>query len=112
MSVDGQIQQLNDARKLVLGDASYYPQIVQGILPIIGPDARVELRRWGADFLAETFSSPAIPIQQKESLSLVVLETMKAMLENPSEDVGVLKSAVQTASSVYPLVFKWMYVHP
>ena len=111
-TVDEQIKQLNDARKLVLQDANFYPRIIQGILPIIGPSARVEFRRWGADFLAETFASPNVPTQQKETLSLVVLETLKAMIENPQEDVAVVKSIVQTAASIYPLVVRWMYVVP
>jgi symplekin len=112
LTVDQSIKQLNDARKLVLSDANYYPQIIQGILPIIGPSARVELRRWGADFLAETFASPTVPAQQKETLSLVVLETLKAMIENPQEDAAVVKSIVQVAASIYPLVVRWMYVVP
>lgn len=110
LTVEKQIDQLNDARKLVLSDANYYTQIIQGILPIIGPSARVELRRWGADFLAETFSSPTIPSSQKETLSLVVLDTLKVMIENPHEDSAVVKSIVQTAASIYPLVVRWMYV--
>ncbi|PBP23346.1 mRNA cleavage and polyadenylation specificity factor complex subunit [Diplocarpon rosae] len=107
-SVDQQIKQLGDARKLVLTDASHYPQIIQGILPIVGPGARVELRRWVADFLAETFASPSIPAHQKEHLSLLVLETLKSMIENPQEDPDVVRSAVQTAASVYPLVVRWI----
>ena len=112
LSVSQQIQQLDDARKLVLSDVNYYPRIIQGILPIIGPTARVEFRRWGADFLAETFATPIVPAHQKETLSLVVLETLKAMIENPQEDAGVVKSVVQAAASIYPLVFRWMYVDP
>ncbi len=110
LSVEEQIKQLDDARKFVLSDATHYPQIIQGILPIIGPSARVELKRWGADFLAETFSSPMVPSQQKETLSLIVLETLKSMIENPKEDNAVVKNIVQTAASIYPLVFRWMYV--
>jgi symplekin len=107
-SVELQINQLNDARKLVFGDANYYPRIIGGILPIAAPGARVELRRWVADFIAETFASPTIPSQQKETLSLLVLETMKSMIENPVEDSAVVKSVVQAAASIYPLVFRWM----
>lgn len=76
LSVEQQIKQLGDARKLVLSDANYYPQIIQGILPIVAPPARVELRRWVAEFLAETFASPSIALSQKETLSLIVLETL------------------------------------
>lgn len=108
LSVEQQIKQLDDARKLVLSDANYYPQIIQGILPIAAPGARVELRRWVSDFLAEAFASPSIPAQQKETMSLIVLDTLKSMIENPQEDPAVVKSVVQTAASVYPLVVRWI----
>ena len=107
-SIEDQGKQLDEARKLVLSDANYYQQIIQGILPIIGRDAQVELRRWGADFLSETFASPTVPREQKETLSLIVLETLKSMIENPLEDSAVVKSIVQTASSIYPMVLRWM----
>lgn len=112
LSVSDQLSQLDAARNLVLGDGNYYPQIIQGILPIIGPTARVELRRWGADFLAETFSNPTVSSSQKETLSLIVLENMKSMIENVNEDPAVVKSVVQTAASIYPFVLRWMYVYP
>jgi symplekin len=108
MSVDDQIKQLGEARKLVLNDAELYAQILEGVVPIIGKDARVELRRWGADFLAETFASPSLPASEKEVLSLRVLTVLREMIENPKEDPGVIKSVVQTAASIYPLVLKWM----
>jgi symplekin len=111
-SVEEQITQLGDARKLVLNDSNYYPTIIQGILPLIAPHSRVELRRWVTDFLAETFASPTITPQQKENLSLIVLGTLKPMIDNPNEDTAVVKSVVQTAASIYPLVFRHMYVGP
>ena len=104
------ISQLEAARKLVLGDALFYAQIVPGILPIIGPTAALEIRRWGAEFLAETFASPSLGYPQKEELSLVVLPVLRGMLEIPGEDDAVLKSVVQTIASVYALVFKKWYV--
>ena len=110
MSVTDQLVQLNAARNLVLGDAAYYPQIVEGILPIIGVNAPLELRRWGADFIAETFATPALGLQQKQSLCLIVLETIKSLLEQPEEDVEVVKKIVQAAASIYSLVFRYMYV--
>lgn len=108
LTVEQQIKQLGDARKLVLSDANYYPQIIQGILPIVAQAARVELRRWVSDFLAEAFASPAIPPPQKESLSLIVLETLKNLIENPQQDFAVVKCVVQTAASIYPHVFRWI----
>ncbi|OAA57918.1 mRNA cleavage and polyadenylation specificity factor complex subunit [Niveomyces insectorum RCEF 264] len=107
-SVQEQIRQLNDARKLVLANVSYYPTIVQGILPIINPSSLPQLRRWGADFLAEAFAAPALPSREKETLSLLVLESLKGMLENANEDVFVLRSIIQAAASIYPLVLRWI----
>ncbi|EJT73475.1 hypothetical protein GGTG_10313 [Gaeumannomyces tritici R3-111a-1] len=107
-SVAEQIRQLNDARKHVLLDPKVYSSIVQGVLPIIGPSSVLELRRWGSDFLAEAFATPSLPTRDKETLSLLVLETLRAMIENPKEDIYVLKSALQTAASIYPLVIRWI----
>jgi symplekin len=108
LSVPEQIRQLNDARKLVLGDVKYYPSVVRGLLPIIGPNAHIELRRWGAEFLAEAFSTPALPNGEKETMQLYVLATVESLLENEREDPQVLRSVIQTAASIYPLALRWM----
>lgn len=105
-----QLNQLNAARNLVLGDAALYPQIVNGILPIVGPNSRVELRRWGADFMAETFASPVLSAGLKEQLAPSVLQTIQEILALPETDIAVLQSLVQTSASLYPLVFRHMYV--
>ncbi|KAI0402044.1 mRNA cleavage and polyadenylation specificity factor complex subunit [Xylaria palmicola] len=108
LSVTDQIRQLEDARKLVLKDVSYYPQVIQASLPIIGPSALVEFRRWGSEFLAEAFATPAVPLANKETLSLVVLDTLKALVEDPKQDVLVLRSVIQAAASIYPLAMRWI----
>jgi symplekin len=105
-----QMAQLEAARNLVLGDAAFYPQIVQGILPIIGANARLELRRWGSEFLSETFATPSLEMAQKDKLSRQVLQTLRELLENPAEDAAVVKSVIQTSASIYPLLFRHMYV--
>ena len=107
MEVTNQLTQLEAARQLVLADSVLYPQIVQGILPIVGANARLELRRWGAEFLAETFASPTVSVQQKESLSIVVLQTLRELLEMPDGDTGMVKSVIQAAASIYGLVFRY-----
>ncbi|TQB70036.1 hypothetical protein MPDQ_001051, partial [Monascus purpureus] len=107
-----QIAQLNAARNLVLGDAAFYPQIVEGILPIVGAHARLELRRWGAEFLAETFASPALAAAQKEKMADKVLQAIREILELPENDTAILKSLVETAASLYPLVFRHIINHP
>ncbi|KAM4055048.1 mRNA cleavage and polyadenylation specificity factor complex subunit pta1 [Hirsutella rhossiliensis] len=108
LSVPDQIRQLNDARKLVLGDVKYYPSVVRGILPIIGPTAPVELRQWGAEFLAEAFSTPALPNGEKETMQPYVLATLESLAENEREDARVLRSVIQTAASIYPLALRWI----
>jgi symplekin len=107
LTIPEQIRQLNDARKLVLSDVSYYPTVVRGILPIIGPNAAVELRRWGAEFLAEAFATPALPNGEKETMQPYVMTTLESLLENDREDPQVLRSVIQTAASIYPLAVRW-----
>jgi symplekin len=104
------LSQLEAARKLALGDSQVYSQVVPGVLPLIGTAAALEVRRWGADFLAECFASPSLPQAQKEQLVADVLPTLRGYLDNTSEDQAVLRSAVQAAASLYPLAFKRMYV--
>jgi len=110
LALPDQLTQLEAARKIVLADAALYPQIVSIILPIVGANARLELRRWGAEFLAETFASPASTSAPKENSAVGVLGTLKDLLEIPGEDTGVVKNVVQTAASIYSLVFRYMYV--
>ncbi|KAI1133667.1 mRNA cleavage and polyadenylation specificity factor complex subunit [Nemania abortiva] len=107
LSVADQIRQLEGARKLVLKDVSYYPQVIQATLPIIGPSSQVEFRRWGSEFLAEAFATPAVPLSSKETLSLVVLDTLKSLVEDLKQDVLVLRSVIQAAASIYPLAMRW-----
>ncbi|KAI9838688.1 MAG: hypothetical protein M1819_005002 [Sarea resinae] len=112
LSVTDQLAQLDAARKLVLGDAAFYPQIVQGILPIIGAHARVELKRWGAEFLAETFASPTLGPEQKQQMSIGVLQTLREVLEESNQDTATVKGVVQAAASIYPLIFRHIIGNP
>ena len=113
MSASAQsLEQLNNARNLALNDGRYYPTIIPGVLPIIGPgsNATLDVQRWGADFLAETFASPTWPPNVKATIALNVLPTLKEYVE--SEDTSVVKSAVQAAACIYPLVYRHTYVTP
>ncbi|RMY12574.1 hypothetical protein D0868_02492 [Hortaea werneckii] len=103
--------QLDQARNIVLTSPSVYPQVVPGVIGVVGGNATLELRRWGADFLAETFASPVLPAEEKQKLSLAALDTLRAYLNRKEErgeeeDGQVIKSTVQCAASVYPLVFR------
>lgn len=103
------IRQLNQARDLCLADPNaLYPQIVPGLAPLINATADLELRRWGADFLAETFASPVLAAEHKQKLSIAILDGLKGFLDKPEEDATVIKNVVQTASSIYQYVFRHM----
>ena len=104
------IVQLNSARGLALNDASFYRQIVPGVLPIVGINATIELQRWGADFIAESLASAALASSEKQQLSLLTLQIIKDYLESPRNDETVVRSAVQAATSAYPLAFRHVYV--
>jgi symplekin len=108
LTVSEQLEQLNAARKIVLENPAYYDRIVKGTLPIIGPTSPIELRRWGADFLAESLASPVLSTRDKENLTVAVLGTLKGLVESPNEDPLVLKSSVMAAASAYPVVMRWM----
>lgn len=108
ISVAEQLEQLGAARKLVLENATYYDRIVKGVLPIIGPTAPVELRRWGAEFLAESLATPVLSMRDKENITVAVLDTIKGLLDAPGEDVIVLKASIAAAASAYPVAVRWM----
>lgn len=108
---------LNSARDIVLRDHTLYPQVVPGVLQVIAPGSPLELRRWGADFLAETFASQAVTPEEKQKMCQVILDTLKGYLSRKEtmgeeEDTSVVKSAVQCAASVYPFVFRHTVNNP
>ncbi|KAF1808643.1 mRNA cleavage and polyadenylation specificity factor complex subunit [Eremomyces bilateralis CBS 781.70] len=106
------ITQLEQARGIALADAKSYVQIVPGVLPIIGAGAAIELKRWGSEFLAETFASPQLAQDEKQALCLKALPVLNQYLDAESEDMFVVKEAVQSAASIYPLVFRHTIFNP
>ncbi|KAJ6257719.1 hypothetical protein Dda_7507 [Drechslerella dactyloides] len=107
VAVKDKIAQLNQARSLVLQDSKFYPDILKGILPVIvAPSSVIELRRWGADFLAETFSSPLLTAQKKQELALTCLGPLMTLLGEL--ETGILKNVIQCSSSIYPLIFRYI----
>ena len=108
LTVAEQLEQLNAARRIVLENPAYYDKIVKGTLPIIGPTSTLELRRWGADFLAESLASPVLSSRERENLTVAVLHTLKELVESPNEDSLVLKSSITAAATAYPVILKWM----
>lgn len=107
-STADQLKQLQNARRVVLEDPAYWSTVVAGILPIVGPQSAVELRRWGADFIAEAVTTPAVPMRSREDICMKTLGTLKMLVEEQGLDEIVLRSAILAAASVYPLVVRWM----
>jgi symplekin len=104
------LQGLAQARGLALENPALYTKILPGILPFIGSNSALDLRTWGAAFLAETFASPVLPQDDKQTLSLQVLPLLKEYLDAPDQDFAVVKTAVQASATIYPLIFRYMYV--
>jgi symplekin len=116
-SGNGQIDQLNSARNLALSDPAMYSKLLPAILPILNSSSNPtpELRAWGADFLAEAFSSPMFSSEGKQDMSVRALPVVKDLLElqpgaqyAPMDQTGMIKSAIQAASSIYPFIFRHM----
>jgi symplekin len=108
LSLHDQLRNLDQARLLVLKDPVYWPQIFRGILPVVAIPT-IELRRWGSRFLAETFSSPVLNPEVKQELAKESLDTLLILVME--KDVEVAKNIAQCCASVYPFIFKLMYVH-
>ncbi|KAH6634141.1 hypothetical protein B0J18DRAFT_9852 [Chaetomium sp. MPI-SDFR-AT-0129] len=108
VSIAEQLEQLGAARKVALENTTYYDRIVKGVLPIIGPTAPIQLRRWGAEFLAESLATPVLATRDKENLTIAVLDTLKGLLDGAGEDAIVLKASISAAASAYPVAFRWI----
>lgn len=93
---------------LLLKDPKLHPTIVPAIIPSIGPAAHLECRRWGGEFLSEVFGNPLVSPENKEAISLSVVQLLRQLIETPNQDAQVVKSVVQVAASVYPFIFKWI----
>ena len=105
------LTKLEQVRQVCLGDASQYLQVVPGIVPILQTAQAVEVRRWGSQFIAEAFATPSLSGHHKEQLiSDTVMALLRGFLETPKEDVTVIQSAVQACASIYPYVFRKVYV--
>lgn len=115
-----QISSLNQARALALADPSMYSKVLPAVLPILNsnnPNLSPELKSWGADFLAEIFSSPTLSADDKQGMIVQVLPVLRELLELPGgttgttttsvDQIGTVKSAIQAAASVFPLVFRY-----
>lgn len=113
-----QIASLNQARALALADPSMYSKVLPAVLPILSssnnPNLSPELKSWGADFLAEIFSSPTLSADSKQGMVIQVLPVLREFLElpggqtaTPIDQIGTVKSVIQAAASVFPLVFRY-----
>ncbi|KAG4306212.1 hypothetical protein PORY_000200 [Pneumocystis oryctolagi] len=100
-----QLSQLNTIWELVEQDASFFLQIVPGILPI-ATRSELPIRQWVADFLALTFTTPNLSIDNKEKLGLQCLDTLVNYVQ--FDDIVLLKSIIRCCSSIYPIIFRYV----
>lgn len=93
-----------------------YSKVLPAVLPILNSrnNPSSELKSWGADFLAEIFSSPTLSADDKQAMAVQVLPVLREFLElpgglsaTPIDQIGTVKSAIQAAASVFPLVFRY-----
>ncbi|CCG81695.1 Putative uncharacterized protein [Taphrina deformans PYCC 5710] len=102
--------QLEQAKALVEADASYFPQIVVGVLPVFD-DPFVELRRWVADFVLLAMSSRKLGTEDKQELALKCLEKLSDSTAN-EQDITTAKSFIQITTIIYPIVFRHVANNP
>ena len=82
-AASGQIAQLDAVRQMALVDPNNYKSVLTQIMPIFQAQNNPSpaLKAWGADFIAEAYSSPAFPVQDKQEVSIAALPVLKEMLE-------------------------------
>lgn len=114
---NSQMAQLDAVRQMALVDPNNYKSVLTQIMPIFRAQNNPSpaLRAWGADFIAEAYSSPAFPAEGKQEVSITALPVLRELLELPAsqqaaslDQTGMLKSTIQAASSMYPHVFRYM----
>ncbi|KIW07750.1 uncharacterized protein PV09_01679 [Verruconis gallopava] len=118
---NSQMAQLEAVRQMALVDPSNYKSVLTQIIPIFKSQNNPSpaLRAWGADFIAEAFSSPAWTAQDKQEVSIPALPVLREMLELPPgqqsvpiSQTSMIKSVIQAASSIYPHVFRHIIRNP
>ncbi|CCJ29078.1 unnamed protein product [Pneumocystis jirovecii] len=85
----------------------FFLQIVPGVLPI-AMRSELSIRQWIADFLALTFTTPNLSIDNKEKLGLQCLETLINYVQ--FDDIVLLKSIIRCCSAIYPIMFRYVSV--
>lgn len=106
------LKQLEGARLTALQSPEVYNQFIPGFTSLVQQNPDRDIRRWGADFVAEAFSQPLMPSAQKEELVNSVVPFLRHLLEAQPIDVPIVRSVIQAAASIYPLVFRRVYVFP
>lgn len=99
-----QLSQLNTIWELVEQDASFFLQIVPGILPI-ATRSELPIRQWISKFFALLFTTPNLSLDNKEKLGLQCLDTLVSYVQ--FEDVMLLKNMIQCCSAIYPIMFRY-----
>lgn len=100
------IAQFEQAKALVVSNATYLPQILQGVLPgAEQPDG--ELRRWVANFVSWAVTESAASAADRQALVPAILPTLRHALDT-EQDLTVLKDWIQAATCLQHLAFRYL----
>jgi symplekin len=107
ISIEEQIEQLNGARRIAAQDPKTYPQIVQGILPIVErPEAK--LRQWCATFFMDAFACEDLDERTKTDMAVWCIDGVLSLLRDPQRDHDILKPTITVCCCMYPLLFSYI----
>lgn len=104
------IENLQNARRIVLHDPRHYPTIVTAIQRCFQDKSNISARVWMANLLAESFGAPTWSQEQKEPQALAMLEILEGMVSEKDTNTEMVKSGIQIAASIYRIVFNYMWV--
>ncbi|KAF2435728.1 hypothetical protein EJ08DRAFT_286859 [Tothia fuscella] len=119
-----QLAQLFKARDIALADPTMYSQVIPVMVAVLlgqppSPKPSQIVKVWGADFLAETFSSTMLGADVKQAFAISALPVFMDFLtlpenvqKTPVELTSMTKSIIQAVASVYPLVFRHIIRNP
>ena len=100
------LDKLKQLRQFALQDPTKFNDVFPQATMTAGPMSPLVLRRWGAEFIAESLANPTWPMEMKSLLGReLLLPILQYYVNEPKQDTSVLKSAIQIATSFYPIIF-------
>ena len=102
------INNLKNARRIVLQNAVYYPAVLPAIREICANSTDPEARRRTASLISESFAAPTWSAEAKEPQALASLELVESLVSENERNTDLVMSGVQIAANIYRIVFKYL----